>query len=253
MTIRNFNYTGRQKIQDQFIDVKCQRAGQTIRATGRLDLAALDLPKASARIDVYRGNDRDSLIVHNVDRELSFDHEFSVDAPAEVILMEFQMYIPDGPELGRILASRAKFKPPTDEGSQGGRSLLPFSARDLGQLLWKIDVSGDQPEVVINSKIGDWKGFSKSANFYTVAMPVIVGEIADWLWRESASADPGDNEIAAQWKAYFLKNLGIELENGQGDQDENRAEWVDSCVNAFSAKHRLFDKWESLNLEGEAV
>lgn len=141
---------------------------------------------------------------------------------------------PDGPEAGKLLAEADGITP-----EDGGVSpLIRLAGGDLGPTPWRLELvptDPDLPTLYINHELGG-KEYAKDP----IAKPLLLTAAAREVF--AALIQEGDHEDEPEhwanlWHRFATQVLGLGvLPDPNGD--EVRA-WIDSAVDAFSAKHEL--------------
>lgn len=147
------------------------------------------------------------------------------------------------------------------EKERGSRSILAFSADDLGDVLWKLEYEPNEVVLVANSAF-DFGDLFLEGCYAPLLLPEIIRSILTRALYERRESLPEDNEdIEESWSSQWLlfaKELSRDGEfpslSSNGEYDFNAAdEWIDEVIEAFCSRHNLKKMFEeSVGLdEGE--
>ena len=112
--------------------------------------------------------------------------------------------------IGRILASALGIRPQSDTDGDDRKPLLPVQERNLGEMLWTLDLPTDSgPVLVLNNRVADITGRLK-------ADPVLRAAILPEVMRQTvmhvfANGNEGD-EWADDWKGLVRSVLGRDFD-----------------------------------------
>lgn len=261
MPIQSFNYTGRIKIDPDAIALSLSEHHGGIRVAGSIDTSGLVFPTGEVVLEVYRHNARASAKLGTANgKTLHIDVVLPAVAALSVVLCEVRIVeMKPGTERGKILAAARKIRPEVVDAESGRRGILGFDKANLGQVLWELDLQ-DDPVVLINQDIGNWKSYAVSGEFGRTAMSQIVREIARWLWLRLAETDVSEDEVVSDWVTVF-QALGADplvarsdaIASGFGDEAVQEAgrEWILSVVGLLADRERFLDKWLNTLEESE--
>jgi hypothetical protein len=210
----------------------------------RLELKHLRLPdNAKVIVEAYRQTARHRVPCGTVS---------ALQLPTSVPLAEFD--VPDGLLFrvkvvgvgdvdGKPLAAGDRIPAVTDN-DQGARiPILPFRpSSDLGQQLWRLDTE-DEPTVLINADVGDWKGFAQQPHFQMLVFPELARQAARWVLGNLDEAEEGDG-AAAIWRR-FLADLGKDPVADPPEEGQE-AQWADDIAAAFARKYNFLDRMNAL-------
>jgi hypothetical protein len=206
-----------------------------------LDLNGLRVPQeAEVIVEAYRQTAR-----HRVD----CGTVGNLRLPSSIPLEEFSSpegllfrvkVVGVGDAEGKLLAAGDRIPPTTDEEKGGMVPILPFRpSPDLGQQLWQLDIDGEEPVLVINSGVGDWKEFALHPFFQALVFPELVRRIALWVLENEEDAEEGVG-AAANWRS-LLADLGKDPVQDRPAEEE-REEWARDASEAFSRRYKFLDR-----------
>lgn len=251
--IRRFNYTGRIKIPKDRVRISLQKDSHGKSFTAELDLKDLKVPD-TAKIYIepnYKG----------VYQRFSFGTVGHIQIPENTSLSElpetelvfFDIAIVDeSGEIGLLLGKTNGIAVSTNELPGNRIPLLPVNTTDLKFEIWKVSFeNGDEgrPILELNNKIPDVQDKAKTdKNFIGLVYPAAFRQILERiiLFEEVESED---DSWPAQWIRFTKDFLGITHTPSMSQESETitpeQEEWVSDCVNAFSKKLLLFEKYIS--------
>lgn len=144
----------------------------------------------------------------------------------------------DGLNAGQLLAESGGIAPVWSSG--GKESLLPVRPEDLDQEVFRLDMD-DEPVLLINSKIDQWRQVARSNHFVALVYPAAFRTILAEILRQDLP-DLTDND---DWRALWLR-LAIRQNRANplpaSDADEaDKVQWIDDAVSAFCKSKRTYD------------
>jgi len=251
--IRRFNYTGRIKIPKNRIKISLQKDSQGKSFTAEIDLKGLKVPD-TAKIYIepnYKG----------VYQRFSFGTVGHIQIPDNTRLTElpdtelvyFDISVVDeSGEIGLLLGKTNGVAVSTNELPGNRIPLLPVNTIDLKHEVWKMsfDTSDEgRPVLELNNRVPDIQDKAKTdKNFIGLVYPAAFRQILERIIQNGDLETEGDT-WTAQWLRFTKDFLGIShLPEIHEDADyftTEQEEWVSDCVNAFSKKLQLFEKYTS--------
>lgn len=253
MTLASLNFTERQKIRQEDIEIDIESSETGYKVSGKVDLSRFTFPPARLVVEVYRQEYRQRISVMSQGGVVEFAQTFpkysqtaALRADVKLVSLTADKTLPS-----QILASARQVQPNLI-GDHGGfrKGLLAFLPKeDLGQLLWVTDFSDDYPVVHVNSKIrGGWNTFCRQPIFQSLVMPEITRDIADWLWDKfQGGASFDSSEFPELWRLVFLE-FGADLNKSIADAEDAR-QWAVTAVSAFTTKFRFLDNLPAVDSE----
>jgi hypothetical protein len=238
--VTRLNYTGRRRVTRDKVRLRLSESdSRLLLNVDRLDLDGLAMPAdAEVIVEAYRQTAR---------QRINCGTTGALAVPTSVSLTQFD--VPDGLLFrvkvvgvgdadGKLLAAGDRIPATADNGEGGQISLLPFRpSSDLGQRLWRLDTD-DDPVLLINAEVGDWKGFALQPLFQALVFPELVRQLALWVLDNKDDAEEGESAVAI-WRR-FLADLGwdpVTNPPGEGEQKQ----WADDVTAAFTRKHKFLD------------
>ena len=250
--IRRLNYTGRKSIARSRVTIRIvpMPAGEPA-FTADYDLKGLRFPReARVYIEAY-----------NADSYMRFNFG-SVGEPVvprdtrltEITvrpLAKFRLKVVDETDqAGLLLGVADKIVPlRPDENLDQKQSLLPVDFRDLGERVWRLDLS-DWPVLELNSRIeGIVEAARSSGGFLGLLYPEVLRRILHEAVVEQGVTDPDldDTDWTCLWLRYAGSLPGVAaLPSGAGSQHQDLLEeWIEDAVQAFCRTRHARARLES--------
>jgi len=246
--MRKFNYTGRQKINRDNIDLRIQENGETFTFFAAIDTSNLKLPPdANIFIEAYFQTDWMRFKLGTVSNQY-LPHN-TVLAQFETIQnILFRINIVSANE-GKLLAHADRISPslPKDEIDNSRISLLPVISKSLEGNLWQITYtsdSDDRPILEIEEKLGDRNSIIYHPLFTSFVLPTAFKEI---LIRIASSDEEIDHDDLTDWRSQWIKfnaHLGNDFIDPKNDYDAI-SEWANECTGKLCRKQNLSETFVS--------
>lgn len=242
--IRNFNYTGRLKIDssDVKIDTFENESGVT-EFNCEITLKSYKFPNDSrVIIEPYRSQMRmrfDFGTVADIKRPSSTQ---LTDIPKTDIPL-FTVKIVN-PANGMLLGYNDRVHTNQNRENEIKDFLFPTEPADLGNRLWEVQFSDSFPVLRLNNRIKlfNEKEFSSPimiAAIYPAALNAVLNRIAH------VSDLDGDEEWVNKWLSYINDILGIETFDIEADE-EKRDEWIIQVLDQFSRRFEVLKNFEAI-------
>jgi hypothetical protein len=254
--IRRLNYTGRKRLlrEDTKI-VLNERPGEAATFDASLSLNKYELPNdALVFVEAYRQMTVmrfDFGTVGNIkppdDRRLTdFDS-------VEAVLFRVKVTSASSSH-GKLLAEgdRIRFQRP-EEQPDDRMPLLPVKPQELETEIAKLDFSGDEPLLLVNSLMGPYQEIARSPAFTALMYPQIVREILTRILIIDSHADTEDEENwRSRWLRFATYLPGVSDPPAvNGEIDEQHWDWIDEAVKAFSKQIQVTENFRRF-WEGES-
>jgi hypothetical protein len=236
------NFTGRVLIRRSKVRLRLRTVGgEPVFDVLHLDLQDLTLPAAGEVIVEAYGRSKFT--------RFSAGTVGSIDLLSGQPLTEFEAVesplfrvkvVGVGEHSGKLLAVadqlRAKRE---DEGPQS--SLLSIAGAQLGQCLWELDFRDDDPQLLVNSSIGDWKNFAASPMFAALVLPEVLTQVIRWAVGDLGAVGEGDETPRALWVSFITDGLGTDPREADLSDEDDKENFVDDAVKRFCERHRFLD------------
>lgn len=256
---RRLNYTGRQRIRRQDVDIRVHqpREADPPVMSARLDLSSYTLPpEARVVIEAYRQTAWQRFEYGTVaavrepdDRTL---REFGSEEGVRFRVKVIQPPTP-GAAAGRILAQADSIEPDRDGPRQ---SMLPLEPDpNLRDEVWRLDLDEDDGPLVRVSThlVRDRHELARSPAFLALVLPEVLRRILAWALEDGLPDDDDEMEWRSprgRWIRYGCGLLGqAEPPEELGDPNDGadaRDRWIDEVVTRFCREHRIagaFERW----------
>ena len=156
---------------------------------------------------------------------------------------------------GRIIAIADKIHPKGVEDANNEKiSLLHIEfSEDLGDQVWRLDLTGDWPVVQVNNHLSSIKEIARSdAAFIALVYPEIVRQILNDII-ESDQLDPkiDEDDWPSLWVNFVssLPGVGSPPTGRNPNIKNDQTDWVENAVRGFCDKWHLFDQFQKLHAE----
>lgn len=256
--IRRLNYTGRKKIARSRITVRLLPAlGNRYTFEIDFDLSGYGFPDdASVFVEAYNSASYMRFTFGTVAQRKDPEDFRLLDVTPRP-LPKFRLKVVDrSKRQGLLLGVADKLVPLRPKEDVSNRqSLLPVDFCDLGEAVWRLDLS-DWPVLELNSHIETIGEVARSGDaFLALVYPEVVRRILHEILFEQ---DAGDVELdESDWPSLWLRYIcslpGMNPPPEEaGDGDSRRREWIESAVQAFCRSKMARQRFEA-SLEPEGV
>jgi hypothetical protein len=256
MPIRRVNSTGRKRIfrDDVRITLQTDPDG-VIVFDADLSLNDYELPQdATVYVEAYRQTTfmRFEFGTVGLPRPpVSVSRRLTEFASRERLLFRVKVSSV-GNRPGVLLAEADQVPVADDEEQPENRvALLPPAPGDLGQEVWRVDISEAQgPQLLVNRATGDWKALASSWTFRALVFPAAMRQV---LWHIVAIRNTRHTDDASDWGCRWLKfassipgagPIPSADDGGQIDFLEWSG-WIDSAIDAFTRRHAVYDRYST--------
>jgi hypothetical protein len=250
--IRRLNYTGRKRIGRSKVTVRLTPTGGGHYAFEiDFDLAGYDFPPdATVFVEAYNSGSY---------MRFPFGTVAARRDPQDVRLREitprplpkFRLKVVDqSARHGLLLGVADKLIPlrPEEELSRR-QSLLPVDFCDLGDEIWRLDVS-DWPVLELNNRVESIAEIARSGDWFLgLVYPEVVRRILHEIVIAQGVTDPGfdDSDWMSLWLRFVCSLPGVsQPPDGESAQARaERMEWIDGTVQAFCRSRQARRRVES--------
>lgn len=249
--IRRLNYTGRRNIARSAVTIRLLEERDGERAfTAEYDLSGMRFPgDARVYIEAYNADSYMRFAFGTVaEPEVPKDTRL-VDITARP-LPKFRLKVVDETHRYGLLLGVADRVIPLhrDEDLRNKDSLLPVDFVDLGERVWRLDLT-DSPVLELNRRIESiGEAARSSGGFLGLLYPEVLRRILHEVVVVEAHTDPTSDED--DWKTLWLRYAcsvpGVEPPPNEAAPDarDRRAEWVERTVEAFCRARDARRKFE---------
>jgi len=245
---KRLNYTNRHALTSEHVSIALhgQDGGRPDRFTARIEIpAAWKLP-ADARVYVEP-------YVVSTSMRFAFGTAGAVVQPADTTLADvdsgnvlFRVKVVDeSGEIGMLLASAEEIRPTGQEGEeeQSTRSIFPLVLKDLGQAVWKVELTRtERPRLVLNNQIPGLR--EQLLNDPLLQGAILPAAMQAVLQAMLTSDEFSDAEWFGDWKSFVEALCGPNVfppDDSEADPDEIPV-IVSNAVNAFVDMKRFGEK-----------
>ena len=257
--IRKFNYTGRKRIPRNRITITMvsnPNGPPSFDAT--FDLKGLNLPqKSKIYVEAYRRSFFKRYAFGILENPQPPKDCYLGDLDAKALVM-FRIKVVDAGGKGRILAAADKIMPHRlDEEPTDRLCLLPVDFVDLGQSIWRIDLAGDWPSLLLNSRIDEIREIARSdTSFLSLVYPEVVRQILHKIVVEEDHTDPESDpdDWMSQWLNFTSNLLRVRYLPPSGESEpiiQEKLKWVDEAMEAFCSENKILDKFKQSLTPGD--
>ena len=241
---RRLNFTQRIRINHSDIDIELiQDDAQPMRFVAARTLDSYGLPAdAQVYLEAYRRNSYMRFAWGTVSQPRQPGSGSVLTDISSNATVYFRVKVIG--EQGIILAQADRIR--ADVSNQ---SILPVEATDLDQIVWRLSFDDDEPYLLVNSRIeGILDRIRYDSDFAALVYPTMLREILQKLCREITDGDNEQQAWISNWQE-FTETLS--QDSIPSSDSQQQAQWIDSTVNIFAAKHRLLNRYrDSLNASG---
>jgi len=235
------NYTGRKRIAQDRVKLRVRQVdGAPVLDVVQIDLQNLGLPgSATLLVEAYRRSRYIRCPAGTVaSPTLPSGVTLGEFEAAESPLFRVKVVSPEG-DAGKLLAVADQLRPVIeDEGPQA--SLLSVAPAELGQQLWRLDLSDDHPQLLVNRAIGDWRNFAAMPLFSALILPEALRQVIEWVVQEPSDLDEEDTP-RAQWVRFLADALGYDPREADLSESEEKKTFINDAVRQFCSQHRFLD------------
>jgi hypothetical protein len=239
MPIRRLNFTNRQRVSRDHIEISLRSRGSKMEFDARFDLGAYKFPPdARVFLEAYRQTTLArfdfgtvSVPLPPLDRTLD---EF--DSPVEVL---FRLRVTAISALkGMLLGEADGIRAQQPEEKPNNRvPLLPVIPDDLGEEIWRIEFSSSATYLAINNQLPDWKETARNPVFRALVYPAAMRQILDRILRLENVTTVED---ARDWRSLWLRFATLlPGSSAVPTKPEDYEDWIDESVAALARQCRF--------------
>jgi hypothetical protein len=238
--IRRLNYTGRKRIPRSRVIIRLLPVGDTLYAfTAEFDLSGFNFPNdANVFIEAYNVASYMRFPFGTVAQRQDPDDARLLNITPRP-LPKFRLKVVDQSKRhGLLLGVADKLIPlRPEEDLANKQSLLPVDFCDLGDRIWRLELS-DWPVLELNNRIDGISEAARSGeSFLGLVYPEILRRILHEIVIVQDETDPGfdDSEWTSLWLSYVCSLPGVsEPPSGMSEEARaRRAEWIEDAIQAF--------------------
>lgn len=240
---RRVNSTGRKRIPHARVRVLLDpiKPNQPLAATPNIDLQGMEFPdEATIVFEAYQRSTAMRFGLGTLEKPLGPTKlQLNELDPAGSVLFRLKV-VSQGEHEGRLLGSAERLRPASDDEGKGKRSLFPVDLRDLGPLLWKVEIGDAGPRLLLNYAVpGFIERVQKDPLVQGVLLPSALKTVLDRLSTDASSDDEDEGAWQADWLKFCREDLRLADDPSDLKTDEEREDWVNDGVRRF-CKSRNF-------------
>ena len=240
---RRINWTGRKRIGREKIDIRLQETppDESLQVKVALDLGEYNFPgSAKVGVEAYRRSSSQRFDCGTVE-QLEIPEVLCLDDVDHDGSIKFRVTVVDNDgAVGRLLGSAERIPMRSPDEGEGRRSLFPVAQRDLGSVVWKVEVDDDnRPELILNSRIpGFIHRLTDNRLIQGVMLPAALRVVVEWLVNNPVVDDDDEMDWKADWLRYCSEILEVSDDLVELDEEEKR-DWVEDVMQRFSEQANL--------------
>lgn len=249
--IRQINHTGRKRIARNAVRISLRDEDGRLAFDATLKLGEYALPSdAHVWVEAYR---QASWMQFSWGR-------VSQPAPPTVRWLDdfdsgdgilFRVRVTSASDSHRILAEADRVPCEALDGKNQGQSLLPIRVGDLGHEVWRLEMDGDTPTLVVNRSVGDGKALARTPEFVALVYPAVVRAIfTRVLLDEDYLPEEEEEGWRGQWARFARQFLGVDE---IPDSRENRRLWIEDTACAYAQKYALAERYNETRKNVEDI
>jgi len=251
--IRRFNYTGRKRLLRNNTRIFLQEGDGRLTFDADLQLDGYELPKDGlVFVEAYRQTSWMRFPFGTVAALTKPEDRFLTEFDsADEVRFRVRVTSPDSPR-ALLLAEAGQITLRRPEVREVKRApLLPVRGADIGDEIWRVDFT-HEPELLINSSVGDWKAVARNRAFISLVYPAVFREILSRILRVEEHRDVEDTQDwRSNWLRFATALPGV-ASNMPSEDDSEIDEWVADAAKAFCRQHRILEQFSAFwSSEGE--
>ena len=248
--IRRLNFTGRRRIQRHRVTIRLY-PGRPRSFDAEFDLDGLGFPDdANVFVESYNSHSHMRFWFGTVGKPRTPDETGLSDITRRP-LPRFRLKIVDNSQRHGLLIGVADKLVPLrpEEDDEQRLSLLPVDFSDLGERVWRLDLS-DWPVLELNRRIdGVAEAARSSGAFLGLVYPEVVRRVLHDIVIRQEVTDPDfdDSEWTSLWLRFAgeLHGVGPPPAGVSEAAQTERLKWIEQAVEAFCRSHQARQRLEA--------
>ena len=250
--IRRFNYTGRKKINKEYISINIYRnPGKEYEFSASLLFDNLGLPpEAAIFIETYKGQYFYIRFPFGTIGDQKYPPNRTIMGLDDPEGLLFRVKVVDQTDINGKLIAAANRIIPTDITKEPSNriSILPVESCDLGNVIWRLRYEGEEhPVLEITDKIDGFKERVRSdLEFQGLVFPEIVRQILRYIIVDQKMEHPSDDDDDGFWGLWlrFACDLpGVLRPPSEDESLASKEQWIESAVESFSRYHNYLHRY----------
>ncbi len=250
--IRKFNYTNRQKIPRERINISIKNIGSSAYFIATVDTDGMLFPDtAKVYIEPYYGPNY---------LRFDFGNYNSISQPSNTDISElkrisekiyFRIKIVDESHENGLLLGYADKIPLADDGEPEGKtSLLYVNAVKMEtNEIWRVDFRNSEdgmPILEVNNSIDGIKEMAKNDPvFFALIYPSVIRQILNSII-DSNDFDSYGDSWSSKWIKFTQDVLSINTTPEKKDDEEKCEEWINDVVKSFCTRYKTLENYRKI-------
>lgn len=244
--IRRLNYTGRVKIHRADVRLTTREVEGFLSFDADLRLHGYELPaEALVFVEAYRQTTWMRFPFGTVANLLppSPDQRRLVEFDsAEGI--RFRVKVTQAHDEHILLAAADRIPLATPDEDSDRESLLPVVPYELGDEIWRVDMSDEPRLLVSKAACSDWRQLAQSPVFVALVYPAVLRQVLVDILAGGHRNTDDEADWRSKWLRFAALLPGMNPYPPEKDEgDEAALRWADDAVIAFSRKLALKSKF----------
>ena len=160
----------------------------------------------------------------------------------------FRVKVVDGK--GRILAVADRVIPRRSEDEDASKQcLLPVEFADLGHSIWRLDLDGEWPSLLLNNRIDNIREIARAdESFQALVYPEVVRQILNHIVIVEDHTDPDTDpdDWMSLWLRFTIGLMGRKTLPPSGGEEHivlDKGRWIDDAIEAFCASQHVVERF----------
>jgi len=237
---RTFNYTDRKRIErsDVRITLREERGGFVFDAS--LNLSRYQFPrKAAVYVEAYRDNQWKQFDFGAIEKIIPQQKRDLTEFQSSAGLL-FRVRVVMVSDRYKLIgeADRLPFVKSGSEDDKRRHIIVPESSSSLGDLLWKLEMDGEIPRLLVNSKaLPTWESFATNDLFIALVYPEVLRQVLNKIVNIDEFSEDDEDGWQSDW-IKFAKTFDDPGELPKANSDEMK-DWIDSVIRNFAICNQI--------------
>lgn len=247
---RTINYTGRTKINRSDITVTVTADADRLTFNLEANLTSYSFPRtAELWVEAYRVNTWMQFFWGTMGNPMP-PSDRSLDEFEDPKGIRFRLSVvqSSGSERWKVLGVANNIGYFTPGGEIGNRSeLLVVFGEDLGNTIWKLDMEGEAPVLMVNNAAEpSWQELARSIPFRSLVYPEVLRQLLRTILERGVEIDLEDQDSWESDWVRFSRNLGG-MWPPPDKSVEGTSEWIECIVDKFCRRHDMLELLNQCN------
>lgn len=248
---RQINHTGRQRISRDAIRIVLSEENGRLTFDATRKLGDYSLPSnATVWLEAYRSSSATWM-------QFSWGRVSEPALPAERWLddfdgadgLRFRVRVTSAQESHRILAEADRIPCERADGKAPSQALLEIRVCDLGNEVWRLELEGDDPALLINRSVGDGKALARTIEFASLVYPAVVRAIFTRIFIDEQQIPEEDEDgWRGDWVRFARRYLGADE---VPDTKEAQRQWIEDAAMSYARTYGLAERYNEARKKPE--